>query len=119
MPFSRRVRSIKGRCLTSWPLSHTRFDDVLARLRDLLDPTPDAAEAERQRLTRALADVDRQIERCADALALTGDVPAIARRLQQAHAHRRELVTAREALGRSPRSCRSIGARWRRRRGGG
>jgi site-specific DNA recombinase len=97
-------------------------DDIIARVRELLDPGNDAAA--RERLEQQIAAVDRQAENLADAIAIGGDVPALVKRLSAGHQRRQELVAQREASERcSPvrrvnwglveRQARALLADWR------
>ena len=71
-------------------------DEVVAKVREELDPRNRTTE--RERLAQQIDSVDQQIENLADAIATVGgDVPALARRLSNAHQRRQELVSAMEA----------------------
>lgn len=73
--------------------------DVLKRVRELREPTANAAEIHRGKVARELAEAEARVEKFAEAIGLTGNVPAVARRLQEADERRQALATALQAIG--------------------
>ena len=78
-------------------------------MRELVE-IPDAADAHRARIAKALAEAEQHVERFAAAIAITGNIPAAARRLQDAERTRQDLVRQHAAVGDGPMSPASTGA---------
>src|SRR2546426_7632780 len=69
---------------------------IVARVRQLTEA--DSHGDHRDRVAAELEAVEAQVANLADAIAMTSDVPALAKRLQQADARRHELARNLEAL---------------------
>ena len=70
-------------------------EEIIARVREDLDPRQRGAE--RERIEQQIAVTDQQIENIADAIAMGGNVPALVQRITAAQQRRQELTSAMEA----------------------
>ena len=85
-------------------LSPDLVDDVITRMRELLEPERQADA--REQLARQVVRAARDVEKYAEAIALAGDVPAVVRRLRAAEERRQALALQLETLGQgSTRAC--------------
>ena len=74
----------------NYTLTPDLVDEIIARLREEVDPEDERAA--RRRVEQQIAAVDQQTENLAEAIAIGGDVPALVARMKNAHQRRQELT---------------------------